>query len=191
MNVVDIHKMLRQIWPNGINPEAYPMIAGMIALDKSKDRLAKPPFGEYFIKGLTRGLATPQRSPTTPLTWERVRAIKADLKEGKLTQVEIAKKFNIRQPSVYQIKIGLIWANDPDETPKPAMRLSRQAPEKLVWAIKALLETQNKTPRTQKGIAKTLKLGPWTVKRALWQLVRDGLVIHKKSVQGPHLYKAV
>lgn len=188
MNVVDIHKMLNQIWPNGIKPEAYSVIAGMMVLNNRMPHDGSL-LSHHFVAGLSRGLAPPK--PYFKLDQEKATEIRAALAKGE-TQASIARRYGASESLISRIKSNEIWKVAP--APAPVLRsslLSRQAPEKLVWAIKALLETQNKKARTQKEIAKTLKLGPWTVKRALWQLVRDGLVNHKKPPQGPHLYKAV
>jgi hypothetical protein len=185
MDVVQIHSMLRQVWPNGIPEDAYPLLAGIMTVNRTQ---AASLFALPLVQGLMRGLTTTKKPYSSKLTMEQATKIRAALDRGE-RGVDLACQYGVSEPTISHIRHNRAWRNP---TPKAKLALSRHAPERMVWAVKALLDTPAGLPRsrTQKEIAKLLKLGPWTVKRTLWQLVREGKVQRIKSVQGPHRYKA-
>lgn len=75
----------------------------------------------------------------------------------------------------------------PVPVPVPVMK-GRAVSAKILDKIKDYLAPPW-TRRTQSEIAAFLKLGPWTVKRAVWQLQKEGAITRTKAVQGPHLYQ--
>jgi hypothetical protein len=84
---------------------------------------------------------------------------------------------------------ALAIARIPDSEPptKTQKRGARSAPPKVLVRIKSYLRSVG--AKTQADIAKNLKLGLWTVKRAIWQLQREGEITRHETVQGPHLYQ--
>lgn len=85
--------------------------------------------------------------------------------------------------------------NAPAKVPEPAPAVvskARNVSVPILMKIKGYLSGGQlilMKRRTQATIAKDLNLGLWTVKRAIWQLQREGAVTRIKAVQGPHLYQ--
>lgn len=189
MNVVDIHKMLKQVWPDGIHPDAYPLLAGVMVAGRNPVDSSVMSLVMAMHQGLSHGVAA--KRPYFKLNAKLAKKIRAKLAVGA-TQSALAKEYGASRSLICQVAAGKIWK---PEQPKPETQAAkpspRSAPSKHVNAIYTHLAIRKPLYSvTQGDLARNLHLGPWTVKRALWQLVREGKVLRLTSVQGPHRYKA-
>ena len=168
MDVKQIHNALITIWPGGIPREGLVYLAGMIKAitDKAQEGL---------------GIASTAQT-------EMEQALASSLAQERPTDKPSSGPYVVSGVDTQDRSITLTLTATPtkDPIPAPTAPKGRGVPAKILARIKNYLRGAT---ASQRGMVADLGLGPWTVKRAVWQLQREGAILRTKAVQGPHLYQ--
>lgn len=180
MDVIQIHNALVTIWPGGIPREGLVYLAGMIKAiaDKAESGAGIATKAQTELEQALASVAltgTLQAHVTNPETGKFERRLDLDLPVPTYTnQVDAVQK------------IGVIGGRQ-SAAPVPVAPKTRTVSFLTIVRIKDYLKGSR--GRTQAAIAADLDIGLWTVKRAVWQLQKEGAIVRMRVVQGPHLYQ--